>query len=114
MPLSIGAGLAATAFSGGSGPDWASPATHFSAGKPKQAIQSAIRNLTGLRLGMDGTDHTKTEFDIWRALNPFDMGEAIAWKTTFWTALLLRGAKAVTHKDMVNSIPLINKYVKGS
>jgi hypothetical protein len=111
MPLSIGVGLA-TSILAPAGEGWQSTMQGIRDGNPSTAIQSFLRSWTGIKLGLANTGNTETSFDLMRTINPFDMAEAPALKSTLWTALSAQLVKKIIKKDPFERIPLVNKFIK--
>jgi hypothetical protein len=115
IPLLPTAGFA-TGLLFGTPDTWTSPVSAIQMGKPELAIQTGIRNLTGIKVPMAGTGYNETyplSVDIWRVINPFDFGEAPALKGLIWggiasTVLRYLGINR-KYKAAVARIPFLNK-----
>ncbi len=111
MPLSVGVGLATSAFASPGG-GWSSPWTAIQYGSMPDAMQSFVRSWTGIQIP---TKEGQTfGIDLARALNPIDFGEAPAWKATLLSSLVMRATKKIAHVDPLSKVPFINKLVKFS
>ena len=114
IPLLPTVGLAAGTLAGQSG-GWASPLQGFQQGNFGLAIQSVVRNLTGMRVGIPDTGYTEGfEWDIMKTLNPFDMTEATGLKGLFWGSIASMGMRllGINRKftAATKKIPFLNKF----
>jgi hypothetical protein len=82
-------------------------------GHPDMAIQSFIRGWTGFAMGGIG-GQTESAFNLFDTLNPLNMSEAPAWKSMFWSGILMRVVKKVVKTDPMSKIPIVGKWVKFS
>jgi len=77
-------------------PGWGSVEMKLREGKNKQALQSAVAGLTGVRLGGHGFGgQKKTEIDLFGVLNPTDFRNAPVPKVVVLTRLAIEGISAV-------------------
>jgi hypothetical protein len=108
--VSFGAGLLF-----GKPDGWSSPVEGITGGNPYVAAQTAIRNITGIKVPMPNTGYTnRFEFNLMNTLNPFDFNEAPALKGLIWGSLISMGLRmlGVNRKfaQVTRKIPVLNKF----
>lgn len=113
IPLIPTIAFGAATIAGSSG-SWGSPLKGFMDGNPMAAMQSAIRNLTGMQIGMPGTGYTSGfQWDIWGSLNPFNPNEAVGLKGLMYGSIadVILGAIGAKRKvqPMLDKIPFVGK-----
>jgi hypothetical protein len=79
------------------------------------ALQTGIRNLTGLQVGLPDTGFTQGfQFDIAKTLNPFDMTEAVGLKGLFWGSVISAAMRAFgvnrRFTAATKKVPFIKKF----
>jgi hypothetical protein len=94
---------------------WSSPIEAIQNGRLDLATQTAIRNVTGIKVPMPNTGYTgHLEFNIGAMLNPLDMNEAPALKGLIWGSLISIALRflGVNRKftQMTRKIPILNKF----
>jgi len=112
IPFSVAVGLGVAAMAPPT-PGWISPLQAVQEGRFDLAAQSFVRSMTGIAIGGIGGQVTTT-FNIMDTLNPFNMNEAPAIKTMFWSALILKIQKSVFHINPIANIPFVKKFLKWS
>lgn len=92
---------------------WSSPLAAMQEGNGPVAIQSAIRNLTGLAVPMAGTGYEgPIVFNLWTTINPFDFANASALKGLLWGSIASMVASKFGLNRQIKKIPIMGKYVK--
>jgi len=92
-----------------------SPYAAITEGHPAYAIQSAIRNVTGMQVGIPGTGFSSGfQWDFMKTLNPFDMDEAVGLKGLMWGSVLsiVLRALGVNRKftQATSKIPILKRF----
>ena len=106
-------GLIGGAVAGSSG-GWTSPIQAIMNGNPMEAVQTGIRNVTGLQIGMPGCGYSQGfRFNVFDTLNPFNMEEAVGLKSLFWGSVISAGLRIFginrRYRDAVKQIPFLKK-----
>jgi len=116
IPIIPATAFGATLIFGKSG-GWSSPYEAVTkTGNPiGYGVQSFVRNLTGIQLGIPDTGYTgPTQWNAFATLNPFDFNEAVALKGLIWGSVASMALRwlGVNRKftQVTRKIPILNKF----
>lgn len=92
------------------------PASDYGTEAPFTAIQQGRFDRLGIAelAGWTGFDvGAPQNFDLFRSINPFDMGRAPYWKLLMWSGLISKVRRKIVPQSSTffKKIPLLGKYI---